>query len=58
MEDYVAQAVKKIAEYARLNVLSSLVDCERIAREHHLEKEFVYEIFQGEFNREFNRRIK
>lgn len=58
MEDYIAQAVKKIAEYARLNVLSSLVDCERIADENHIEKEFVYEVFQGEFNREFSRRIK
>lgn len=58
MEDYVAQAVKKIAEYARLNVLSSLVDCERIAKENQIEEEFVYEVFQGEFNREFSRRIK
>lgn len=58
MEDYVAQVVNKIAECAKLNVLSSLVDCERIAKENQIDEEFVYEVFQGEFNREFSRRIK
>lgn len=58
MEYYVRQADKQIVEYARLNALSSLVDCEKIAREHHLEKEFVYEVFQGAFNKEFSRITK
>lgn len=58
MEDYVAKVVNKIAECAKLNVLSSLADCERIAAENNIQKEFVFEVFQGEFNREFSRRIK
>lgn len=58
MEDYVSQVVKKIAESARLDVASSLIDCVRIADENHIEREFVFEVFQREFSKEFSLRIE
>ena len=58
MEDYVSQVVKKIAESARLDVESSLINCVRIADENNIQQEFVFEVFQREFNKEFSRRIE